>query len=253
MKGNPLFAPQAGLKAARFPGIHYGLEVDVTGKGSWVEQGLYPTKGEAEKDGRAIKRKEGMAYRVKATRDVRNGITDRAKRYRAQRNKPPGPKRCNFCRSRKNVGIDHISGNESHGQPENLLYLCKSCNALKAVQQARNRIGVRTRQYNGRRPSFSRYQNAVEVILGLSSGDVGEATDVIAITPPADRVTYAEKLKLGRNPPSFAQYAHGVSIHRRGAKDEGGAIIHATPPGTRSRYARQIAEIKRQRRGVVPF
>lgn len=256
-------------------------------------------------------------------------ITDRAKRYRAQRNKPPGPRRCNVCSSRENVDIDHITGDESDGERENLWYLCRPCNARKAVVQKRNRIGIRTRQFNpAERRTFSRFQNAALVITGLEPGDVAAATAYIHATPPEERMefsrrmaanekkgnplyapqakidvkrfrgvgyglevditghgrwveqgppfrTRAEAEKEGRairkkegmnyrvkitrdvrNPedvPDFKQYAFGVSIHKRGAKDEGGKIIHATPPATRSSYARKIAEIKRSRRGTVPF
>jgi hypothetical protein len=53
--------------------------------------------------------------------------------------------------------------------------------------------------------------------------------------------------------PSFQQYAWAVSNHERGAHDEGGAIIHATPRSKRIEYARRIAEIKARKRGEVPF
>lgn len=57
--------------------------------------------------------------------------------------------------------------------------------------------------------------------------------------------------------PSYAQYARAVSVHVKGAHDEGGAVIHATPPELRSQYARQIAAEKRKRgthrRSEVPF
>jgi len=73
-------------------------------------------------------------------------------------------------------------------------------------------------------------------------------------TPPQKRAAYGEKLAANPKPPTYAQYAHGVSIHQRGAHDEGGAIIHATPAALRSQYARKIAATKR-RRGAeeVPF
>jgi hypothetical protein len=221
-----------------------------------------------------------------------NTITDRAKRYRAQRNKPAGPRRCNFCTSRRNVDIDHITGDESEGEPENLIYLCRVCNTRKAINQKRHRIGVRTRQYNPMRPTFARYRNAALILTGLESGDVAEATAYIRDTPPAKRLEFAEVLEEGNpfrseaqrrkffamasrgeisrstldrwmkhygptvNPeevPSFKQYAFGVSTHVRGAHDEGGKIIHATPPATRTEYAERIAAIKRSRRGTVPF
>jgi hypothetical protein len=83
-------------------------------------------------------------------------ITDRAKRYRANSNPPPGPRRCTFCASRKNVDIDHVSGNEFDDSPENKMYLCRSCNTRKGITQARHRIGTRTRQYNPFRvPTFA--------------------------------------------------------------------------------------------------
>jgi hypothetical protein len=53
--------------------------------------------------------------------------------------------------------------------------------------------------------------------------------------------------------PTFQQYAWGVSNHERGAHDEGGAVIHATPHSKRIEYAKRIASIKAGKRGAVPF
>jgi hypothetical protein len=57
--------------------------------------------------------------------------------------------------------------------------------------------------------------------------------------------------------PTYQQYKRAVSLHVRGEFDEGGAIIHATPPDVRSGYARMIAAEKRKRgthrRSEVPF
>jgi hypothetical protein len=79
-----------------------------------------------------------------ATRSLRpvHLITDRAKRYRANRTPPPGPRVCAWCKSKKNVGIDHIDGDESNGHPKNLQWLCKRHNAEKAVAQIRAGIGA---------------------------------------------------------------------------------------------------------------
>lgn len=185
-------------------------------------------------------------------------LSDRAKRYRANRNPPPGPKRCNFCARRRNVDIDHISGDEADEAPENLMYLCRPCNTRKAITQSRNRIGVRTAQYNPFRiPTFAEFKHRAAVLLGLTPGDAAAATAAIRATPPDVRTKYADKIEAAnrKNPasPTYAQYAHGVSIHQRGAYDEGGAIIHATPPALRHRYAQQIARTKSQRRESVPF
>jgi hypothetical protein len=53
--------------------------------------------------------------------------------------------------------------------------------------------------------------------------------------------------------PTFQQYVWAVTHHSRGGHDERGAIIHATPRSKRIDYARRIADIKRSRRGQVPF
>ena len=182
----------------------------------------------------------------------KKNLTDRAKRYRAQHNAPPGPRRCNFCTTRKNVDIDHITGDESDGEPENLIYLCRPCNTLKGFTQARNKIGVRTRQYNPEaRPTLAKFKHAAAILLGSIEGDVGAATAYIRSIAPEKRAQFAETMSK-ENPPTFAQYAHGVATHQRKAHDEGGAIIHSTPPELRSKYARKIASIKRQR-GTNPL
>lgn len=189
-------------------------------------------------------------------------MTDRAKRYRAQRNKPNGPRRCNFCASRKNVDIDHIEGDEDDGAPENLMYLCRPCNTRKGIIQARHRIGRRTEQYNPESGaaraarSLKEWKAASEIVLGYTPGSVRLATAILRNTSPAKRKIFGDQLE--RNPaPTFAQYAYGVSIHQRKAHDEGGAIIHSTPPALRHQYAQQIAALKKKhgtgRHSDVPF
>jgi hypothetical protein len=216
-----------------------------------------------------------------------DAITDRAKRYRANRQPPPGPRRCNFCASRQNVDIDHVTGDETDDEPENLMFLCRPCNTLKGITQARNRIGTRTRQYNPARvPTFAEFKRHAAVLLGANSGNATAATAAIRATPPAKRAEYAakiaqanpfksdaqrrkffamaargeisratlEKFRRG-NPaaPTYAQYGFAVASHVRGRHDEGGEIIHATPKALRHRYAQQIARTKAERRGSVPF
>lgn len=218
-------------------------------------------------------------------------ITDRAKRYRANRNPPPGPRRCNFCVSRKNIDVDHVTGDEADEAPENLMYLCRRCNTAKGITQARNRIGVRTRQFNPhiiKIPTFAEFKHSAAVLLGVEAGDVGRATDTVRAIPPERRTAYADKIEaanpfkseaqrrkffamaargeisqatlkrfVSHNPaavPTFAQYAFAVASHDHSGKhDEGGAIIHATPKAKRTEYAERIAELKRRRRGEVPF
>jgi hypothetical protein len=185
-------------------------------------------------------------------------ITDRAKRYRANRNPPEGPRRCGFCAAKNPRDIDHIDGDEGNGAAHNLQYLCRSCNTLKGLAQRNAGAGRRTAQYNPERaPTFRRYVDAVLVLRGDNPGNVAKAARVLQATPPESRREYIERIGAARNPqpgtPTYAQYAHAVSIHQRGAHDEGGKVIHATPPGTRSSYARRIAATKKQRRESIPF
>ncbi len=153
-----------------------------------------------------------------ATRSLRpvHLITDRAKRYRANANPPKGPKVCAWCKSRRDVQIDHIDGNEANGRRSNLQFLCRSCNMKKAVEQIRAGIGVRTRQYNPV-PTFAQYAWAVATHTGR-------------------------------------EYVPGRGFSR-GDHDEAGAIIHSTPAALRSEYARRFAAGKRRKRAgeAVPF
>lgn len=79
----------------------------------------------------------------------RNPTTDRAKRYAANRaiedDKRHG---CLFCGSKRFLTVDHLSGDESDGNPANLAWLCKSCNTRKGAAFAKVGIGRRTHQYN---------------------------------------------------------------------------------------------------------
>lgn len=126
-------------------------------------------------------------------------ITDRAKRYRANVDMPAGRKLCNYCGSRRNLGVDHVDGDESHGHPDNLAWACKSCNAIKAAIQKRLGIGRRTRQYNPRKSrgrvsgQMQAYGNAIKVMRGVFPGDASAAMDTILSTPASVRSAYTAK------------------------------------------------------------
>lgn len=138
---------------------------------------------------------------------IRNGprkpihvITDRAKRYRAQAPgvRPPDPKQCNYCGSRKNVGVDHVNGREDDGAPENLMWACKRCNAKKAALMKRAGLGRRVRQYNagrkGTRTELMReYGAAIKVMRGEWNGDVSKALATIRATPREIRSAYTSR------------------------------------------------------------
>lgn len=53
--------------------------------------------------------------------------------------------------------------------------------------------------------------------------------------------------------PTFQQYVWAVTQHSRGAHDEGGVVIHATPKSKRIEYARRIADLKASRHNLWPF
>jgi hypothetical protein len=131
-------------------------------------------------------------YRLPASK-----ISDRAKRYRAssERNRPGPPKRCNYCGSRKNVGVHHVDGNEADHSPANLQWACKSCNAVIAGIMKRLGLGRRVEQYNPKRgrAGMNEYAAAIKVMRGEFDGDVSKALATIRATPPSVRSAYTSR------------------------------------------------------------
>jgi hypothetical protein len=102
----------------------------------------------------------------------------------------------------------HLTGNEDDGEAANLAYGCRSCNAMLGAAFRAFGAGRPTNQYNpgkgaNRYPTFDQYAMAV------SNGN-------------------RRKWVKGS----------GWTV---GAKDEFGAIIHATPKHLRVKYAKEIA------------
>src|SRR5580704_5328487 len=129
-------------------------------------------------------------------------ITDRAKRYRANKVRPKGPKRCAY-KHRMNpckgpLGINHIDGNESHGEQDNLNWACKRHNAQLAIYHKAMGRGVRTRQYNPGATNLAQY---VQAAVEHSRGAHDEGGRVIHETPKAKRRSFAREIafrKTGR-------------------------------------------------------
>lgn len=198
---------------------------------------------------------------------ARLGVTDRALRYRANANPPEGPEVCAYCGAGGRLDIEHLDGCEENGAPENLAWACRSCNTTKGATFARLGIGRLTRQNNpavAAAGTVAKYAATVaQLLAGESAAAVKKAIRMMQATKPATRAKHAGALRKGyrsKNPgapasgPTFAQYAYAVSIHQKGAHDEGGAIIHATPKDKRSEYARRLAAgRKRKEREEVPF
>jgi len=187
------------------------------------------------------------------TRPATFNVTDRALRYRANARPPEGPKVCHYCGSTGAVEVEHVDGHEENTDPRNLAWACRSCNTRKGAVFARAGIGRLTRQYNpsdgARGPG--QYAEAVNALMGRPAQlTARQAVAVIHGTPHQARAKFAGMIR--ENPdqvPTFEQYKFGVSTHdkKTHAHDEGGAIIHATPPALRREYAQRIAEAKRRR------
>ena len=137
-------------------------------------------------------------------------ITDRAKRYRAQK-AIRGPRRCVLCGARGRLDVMHLDGDESHGEPENLAYGCRSCNTRLAHAFKRIGAGVRTRQYNPSKgvPTFEQYCWAVQHHT-REAHDEGGA--IIHATPKHRRIDYALRIA--------GMKAQRGTASRAGSRDE---------------------------------
>jgi len=124
----------------------------------------------------------------------RREVTDRAKRYRAQKS-VKGPKVCAICGKRGGrLDVMHLTGNESHGERENLAYGCRSCNTKLAHAFKSIGAGRPTRQYNpasGNVPTFEQYLWAVSNHT-RTAHDAGGA--IIHATPRHKRIEYAQRI-----------------------------------------------------------
>ena len=127
---------------------------------------------------------------------ARVNITDRAKRYRAQ-NAVTGQRKCVLCGSRSDLGVMHLDGNESHGEPANLAYGCRSCNGKLAAAFKRIGAGRPTNQYNPSSgvPTFAQYAWAVS---NHARGSHDEGGAVIHATPKHKRIEYARRIAAGK-------------------------------------------------------
>jgi hypothetical protein len=134
-------------------------------------------------------------------------ITDRAKRYRANRPevRPAGRKVCAYCGSTKNVGVHHKNGDESVNTRRNLAYACKSCNGRIAAIHKKNGIGRRTRQYNAGEKiqgakTLKDYGFLIKIMRGIEPGDSSRAYAQIMATPSWMRSAYTKNAWAIRKP-----------------------------------------------------
>jgi hypothetical protein len=136
--------------------------------------------------------------RKNAPRKPVSKITDRAKRYRAHAPDvvPPPPKQCGFCGGKRDVIPHHITGNESDGDPQDLMWACRSCNQKVGGWMRKAGIGKLTRQFNpgmARKEIMREYGNAIKVMRGEFEGDIGAAVATIRATPRDIRSAYTSR------------------------------------------------------------
>jgi hypothetical protein len=123
--------------------------------------------------------------------------TDRAKRYAANRtitdDKSDG---CLFCGSKRNLTVDHLSGDENDGHPSNLAWLCKSCNTRKGAAFAKAGIGRLTNQYNPCQLSPEERKNFSQ--LGFDFPPRREYDEARAVDRKRKQQAHAEELRARR-------------------------------------------------------
>ncbi len=127
-------------------------------------------------------------------------VTDRALRYRANANPPPGPKRCLFCGSKDNVEVGHLDGHEENNKPANLVWNCRSCNTTLGIAFKKLGLGRRTRQYNPApsegAQSVGQWVQALQALRG-EPGAVMEpaaALEMVHATPADRRSDFSREI-----------------------------------------------------------
>jgi hypothetical protein len=157
-------------------------------------------------------------------------ITDRAKRYRAEKANEQRERRCYLCgRPGGELHNEHINGREADATAENLGYACRSCNTTKGAHFARIGFGKRTQQYNPTKAG--------------AAANLAEWMEAVGVIRPHKGARYA-----GRN------YGAGASGMKTAAAV---AMIRATPPAKRSEFAAMVwgkrASRSRADRDEIPF
>ena len=87
--------------------------------------------------------------------------------------------------------VDHIDGDESNGSPDNLRWLCKSCNTRLGLAMAQRGQGIRTRQFNPGAENLAQY---TEAVLEHRRGAHDAGGHIIHETPPERRSKFAKEI-----------------------------------------------------------
>jgi len=155
-------------------------------------------------------------------RTVKEDVSDRAKRYRANQDGclPDGPRVCALCGSRSQIMVDHKDGDESNGARRNLRYLCRSCNTKVGADMARKGKGRRTVQYNAGAETSGEYLAAV---LDHTRGAHDAGGKIIHDTPKSRRREFAGEFwdsRKARGNPVDAAAELSEAWHGRPAETE---------------------------------
>jgi hypothetical protein len=87
--------------------------------------------------------------------------------------------------------VDHQDGDEWNGAPDNLRWLCKSCNTRLGLAMARAGIGRRTRQCN---PGALTLPDYMDAITQHSRGQYDAGGEIIHDTPKEKRQEFAAEI-----------------------------------------------------------
>ena len=133
-----------------------------------------------------------------AERKESSQITDRALRYRANANPPPGPRICCLCGSEQNIEVGHINGHEEDSSPANLFWTCRRCNILCGTTLRKAGLGRKTNQFNPAKSgakSLGQWLEAIAVIKGESTAmPVDSAVGLIRSTSISQRSSFAKEI-----------------------------------------------------------
>ena len=148
-----------------------------------------------------------------------NPITDRACRYRANAHPPSGPKICAFCGAKQQIQVGHVDGHEENGEPENLIWTCRSCNMLHANTLRAAGLGRLTVQYNpAARGAYNLAQWLTAVMATKGGSDaktVRSAVAMIRATPADDRSRFAYEIWRRRRSRAQAYSRNPISLDPR--------------------------------------
>jgi hypothetical protein len=96
------------------------------------------------------------------------------------------------------VEVGHVDGDESHSNPSNLFWTCRSCNVRCANTLRRAGIGRLTRQYSPASAGATTLGEWMQAVLSMKGegGDmsVGDAIAMIHATSPVHRSRFAKEI-----------------------------------------------------------